>query len=92
METNRYVMVTGQVKPGDVITESGLRETDQDTREVTVTKVVNALIEYRGTVVPVWYVSGTDQRNSKKVVWTSNSWRRWTVTRNPVSASTAVLV
>lgn len=81
METNKYIMITGQLNAGDVITESGLRDTEKDVRDVTVTKVSSAVIEYQNSPMPVWYVSGTDNRTGKKVVWTSNAWRRWTVAR-----------
>lgn len=89
--TGQYIMTSAQLKAGDVITESGLRDPETlekgkrvphaSEREVQLASVIASAIEYKGHVMPVWYVTGIDTRTGKVVKWTANAWRRWLSTR-----------
>lgn len=92
---NTFIMLTKQLQAGDIVTESGLRmredsADDRNTREVQITSVRSAAIEYRGVVMPVWYVSGSDLRNGAAVRYTSNTWRRWTTRRYSADPELAI--
>jgi hypothetical protein len=76
----KYIMVSSQLKAGDVITEAGILS-EQGTREVQVTGVESGEIQYRDGYAPVWFVTGYDLRSSKLVRWTATNWRRWLAER-----------
>jgi hypothetical protein len=91
MSTNQYIVTSAQIQPGDIITESGLRDEQRDTRQVRVDKVTTGEIWYHGAPVAVTFVNGVDIRRRRDdtqtfqpVAYTANGWRRWVIERGPV--------
>lgn len=82
----KYIMLSQQLRGGDVITEMGLVMTERPSREVTVSGVEAGELFYRGAPAQVLFVSGVDTVNGKPVRWADNGWRRWLVERPTVSA------
>lgn len=84
MATNKFIMTSGQLQPGDVVKETGLRFTAYEDREVRIDTIQPGEIWYRDGYVPVHFVVGTDLRNEKTVRYACNGWRRWVSERRPV--------
>jgi hypothetical protein len=84
MATNKFIMTSGQLQPGDVVTETGLRFVDHEERQVKIESIQPGELWYRDGFVPVHFVVGTDLRTKKTVRYASNGWRRWVSERRPV--------
>lgn len=88
MTTNKFIMTSGQLRPGDVITETGLRFEGHSDRQVKVDAIQPGELWYRDGYVTVHFVIGTDLRTKKTVRYAANGWRRWVSERKPVEPET----
>jgi len=86
----KYIMRSHQLMAGDVVTESGLTvatEGGYDERDVQIAEVKYGEIWYKGELVPVHFVTGTDLHSKKTVKWAKNAWHRWLVERGSAVAT-----